>query len=767
MMTTKPATILLVEDDRSMLEGIRDLLTLVDIGYDIDVITAGNGRIGLENIQQQVPDLIISDIMMPELDGFEFLRRVRQNPEWAHIPVIFLTAKGSKQDIHKGRTSGADLYITKPFNSVEFLELVGSQLDRAFQLQASRQQSLAGLKKSILQILNHEFRTPLTYVTAYYEMLADSMNRLQEDENFQEFLRGIQVGCVRLTRLVEDFIQVLEIRTGEMQAHYEENAQLITNLPQLVRQAISDVQESTSHHQVAILYDPPSSCCPPVYGDVEGLRQLFRRLLQNAVKFTASQKRKEGHVYVTTEVVEKQIKIKFVDEGVGFPPRVKDRLFDLFFQYNREVLEQQGAGTGLTIAKALVELHGGQIEAANRVDEKGSVFTVTLPVFEPGQRQALPVPEQEGQRTAKVLVVEDDPHLLVGLQELLEIFDGTYLLSVRTASNGRIGLEALAQQKPDLIISDIMMPEMGGYEFLQKVRQNPDWVQIPFIFLTAKGERDDIHRGRRSGAEEYITKPYDSDELLDLVVTQLDRHFLVQGALNQDFEALKRSILQLITPDFRLPLSTVSEYTAKLVSDMKDVQTDQDLKQSLYGIKDGSKKLSRLVEDLIALAELETGELETAFSLRAQPVRDLGLYLYEAGQAHQLAAEQAGITIQCQLKAEMPQVFSDGVSLQSGLQRLVELAVNYCRKAGYQGKLGLQAKETDSEVHLVVHVPVLVPEADAAAFAGDGDTAVLPDVDPSIRILQGVVALHNGRIQLQSGAAETDIIIALPIYHTA
>lgn len=762
-MAAKAATILLVEDDRSMLEGIRDLLTLAELGYQVEVLTAGNGRLGLEAVQQHPPDLIISDIMMPELDGFELLQRIRQNPEWVHIPVIFLTARGSKQDIHKGRTSGAELYITKPFDSVELVELVRGQLDRAFQLQESRQQSLAGLKKDILQILNHEFRTPLTYVTAYYEMLADSMSHMQEDENFQEFLRGIQVGCVRLTRLVEDLIQVLEIRTGEMKAKVEANARPIANLPQIMQEAITAVQDATPHYQVPIHF-APVPFCPPVFGDADRLRQVFVRLLQNAVKFTFSRKRQQGNVYASLQILDREIQIMVVDEGVGFPPHVKERLFDLFFQHNREVLEQQGAGAGLTIAKAVVELHGGRIAAENRPDNLGSIFTLWLPIYVPGLQRVQTPKTPEVIRAATVLVVEDDVHLLLGLQELLQICEGKYQLTAQIASNGRVGLDMLAQQKPDLIISDIMMPEMGGYEFLAQVRRNPEWVQIPFIFLTAKGERDDIHQGRRSGVEEYITKPYDGDELLDLVVTQLDRHFLVQGALHQDFETLKRDILQLITPDFRLPLSTVSEYSARLVADLAEVKTDQDLKQSLYEIKGGSNKLTRLIEDLITLAELETGEMETAFSLRAGPVRDLGLYLYEAAQTQLAAAEQLGITIQCQLIQEMPYVFSDGVSLQAGLQRLVELLVLYCQQAGYRGPLRLQAVDRKDEAHLIFHAPVSLPQADAVALASDGKTAVSADTSPNIRILRGVVALHNGRIQLQPNATGVDIIIALPAY---
>lgn len=771
-MTRKPATILLVEDDQSMLEGIKDLLSLSDIGYEVEVLTAGNGRIGLEILSQRTPDLIISDIMMPELDGFEFLQRLRQNPNWVLIPVIFLTAKGSKRDVHKGKTSGADLYVTKPFNSVEFIELVSGQLKRAFQLSASRQQSIGRLKKDILQILNHEFRTPLTYVTAYYEMLADSLNHMREEENFQEFLRGIQVGCVRLTRLVEDFIRVLDIRTGEMQSRFQEKARPVPDLDHIIQQAVINVQHNSPHYQIDICYESRGGSLPLVWGDADGLREVFERLLQNAVKFTATRKKTEGRVTVETEVATEQIRIAFIDEGIGFPPHVKDELFDLFFQYNRGVLEQQGAGTGLTIAKSLVDLHGGKIEAENRPNDGGSVFTVWLPVYHPGRKLVNPELNSGSKKQAVVLIVEDDPYLLAGLQELLEIFNGPYKLRVLTANNGRAALDVLTRQTPDLIISDIMMPEMGGYEFLEKVRQNPEWVQVPVIFLTAKGERDDIHRGRRSGVEEYITKPYDSEELLELVVSQLNRYFAFQGALSQDFEELKRSILQLITPAFRLPLSTVSKYSNQLVSEMAGAETDQDLRQSLFGIKEGSSKLYRLVEDLIFLAELETGEAETAFSLRAQPVRDLGIYLYEAGQMHAVQAQRQGIFIHCPLNTDVAQVYSDGVSLQICLQRLVELALNYCANANYQGRLEMQAANVDEEVHLILHLPTLVPAPDAAVLRGYGNTTVSADVDPAIRILKGVVALHNGRIILRehningdAGSNPTaEIIIALPVY---
>ncbi|MCA9927193.1 MAG: response regulator, partial [Anaerolineales bacterium] len=196
-------TILLVEDDLSMLDGIKDLLEMApleaeDMLYHVSVITAYDGFQGLTQAREHSPELIISDIMMPKMTGHEFLHELRQNPDWLQIPFIFLTAKGEKSDYEEGRLKGADLYITKPFDSDAFLEQIKTQLHRSLKLKALQQQHIEDLKKHILQILYHEFRTPLTYVTAYYEMLEDGVDR--PAEVVREYLRGIQAGCIRLTR---------------------------------------------------------------------------------------------------------------------------------------------------------------------------------------------------------------------------------------------------------------------------------------------------------------------------------------------------------------------------------------------------------------------------------------------------------------------------------------------------------------------------------------------------------------------------------------
>jgi signal transduction histidine kinase len=761
----RAATILLVEDDYSMLSGMHDLLEAVDMGYDLQILTANNGQVGLERMAKKTPDLIVSDIMMPQMDGFQFLRRVRENLDWIHIPFIFLTAKGEEREIHQGQTSGANLYIVKPFNSSELLELIESQLNRAFRLQSTHQQHVDSLKKDILQILNHEFRTPLTYVNAYYEMLADGVIQFSVREDFQGYLRGIQAGCIRLTSLVEDLIQVFELRTGEAANNFQLNARAIENAGTLMETAIVNKKAQAEQRSVRLNFQCQPDL-PVIYGQPEALTNVFGRLIDNAIKFS-HKKDVVPEIRITVSASDDEVFFRVADNGAGFPKRIEDQIFELFFQYNRGLLEQQGAGLGLTIASGIVDLHWGRIQVESKEDV-GSVFTIVLPVFS-GDPVSLPAAlTSEGPRQAIVLVVEDDLHLLDGLRELLEISVGKYSFHVSTAANGKLALDRLAGNEPDLIISDIMMPEMNGIDFLRQVRKNPDWVHIPFIFLSARGEQNQIHDGLRSGAEQYITKPYNSDRLLELVTSQLDRHFQMQGALAQDFNTLKRSILELITPDFRLPLSTVSQYSQKLAQDFKGAQNEGDLKESLQGIQASSVRLTRLVEDFIALAELRTGEAGTAYALNAQPIGDIGLLFCEIGSMCQRLDELQELHFHCTAEANLPLLFGDTGMILSSIQRLVEAGVRHFRPPA-DSDVYLSASRVEDEVQFSVRFPISADEQIVRRISNilnsdDIDVFESPHDTPGLIIARDHIRLHDGRIRLRHDNHGATFTIILPVY---
>lgn len=766
---SQSATVLLVEDDESMLNGMHDLLESVEMGFDLTVMTASNGRVGLQRMAEKPPDLIVSDIMMPEMNGYAFLEAVRGNPDWIHIPFIFLTARGEKKEVREGHLSGADLYIIKPFNPTELIELIESQLIKKLRLQDSREEHVDNLKKGILQILNHEFRTPLTYVTAYYEMLADGVSRFASQENFQEYLRGIQTGCVRLTTLVDDLIQVIELRTGEAEQHFEKRAQIVSNLNGILAQAAKMAKAQAADKGVEIRFTAAGTL-PPVFGDPALILDTLNRLIDNGIKFSLGRGVTQRQVSISAASSEGEVRFTVEDKGSGFPERIKSQIFEPFFQYNRELMEQQGAGIGLTIARGLAELHHGRIEVKSVVGE-GSRFDVILPVYN-GESLGSQKPLESTSREpieVTVLIVEDDPHLLEGLKALLEIHTGRYQMNPLTASNGREGLELLWQRQPDLIVSDIMMPVMGGFEFLEQVRLNPDWLQIPFIFLSAKGEQREIHDGLRSGVEGYITKPYDSDELLEYLETQLDRHFQVQGVMVQNFDALKRSILSMVTPDFRLPLSSVSEYSEKLTQGFQDAKTEAELKESLHGIQESSVRLTKLVEDFIALAELKTGEAKEAYNSFAQAIGDLEMIFQEAGNVAQKKAELAKHQIVCFPSEKLPLVFGDSAALTKVIARLAVVGVNQFSLAPGEPIL-FTAAAADASVQLNIEFAVTRKPANLQwmesilTHAGD-DIPETSSYATGLSIAKGHIELHQGKLELSyDPAGKCAFIITLPVY---
>jgi two-component system sensor histidine kinase/response regulator len=380
-------TILVVEDDVALLEGVRDMLELA--GYR--VLTACHGQEALQVLETHPqPDLIISDIMMPRMNGYAFYEAVRARPEWVAIPFIFLTALGEKSDVRLGKQLGADDYIVKPFDEEDLLVAVNAKLRRSAQLQAAQEQQVSSLKHSILTMLNHEFRTPLTLVTSYTEMISESGGKTDTAE-FEEFLRGIRKGSDRLRRLVEDFIFLVELESGEARKVYEWRRTLVTDLPALIEAAVAPYRGIAASRGLGLVVDVPQGL-PPLLADVEYLEDALRRLLDNACKFS-----QQGVIRVTAglrqavptgageaEGQRDWVNIAVSDQGIGIAAEELPRIFEAFYQSNREKLEQQGSGSGLAIVKGIVEMHGGQVEVESQPGV-GSTFTIVLPVA--GQEQ--------------------------------------------------------------------------------------------------------------------------------------------------------------------------------------------------------------------------------------------------------------------------------------------------------------------------------------------------------------------------------------------
>ncbi len=370
------ATVLVVEDDVHLLKGIQDILELD--GYS--VLTADNGVQGLAvlNAQPAPPDLIVSDIMMPRMDGIQFLKEVRREMRWFSIPFIFLTAKGEKSDVHRGMRLGVDDYVVKPYDPADLLVKIESRLERHRSLNALHTTGMASLKREILTILNHEFRTPLTFVVAYADMLNNPGDQKLTEAEILSYIQGISTGADRLRNLIENFILLVELETGEAKQTYDWRKGPIGNLPTLINQARERVKSlDERRHRVSVEIVEP---LPFFIGDIEYVTSAIAHLLSNASKFSDP----GSPVTVGAFAKGDEVVIWVRDQGRGIPANELENIWKSFYQIDRATNEDQGAGAGLAIVKGIAELHGGRAEVESEVG-KGSTFRLYFPSAEPAE----------------------------------------------------------------------------------------------------------------------------------------------------------------------------------------------------------------------------------------------------------------------------------------------------------------------------------------------------------------------------------------------
>ncbi len=370
---SKPVTILLVDDDPGILEGVADLLAL----SKYNVLTATDGHVGLRIMQETTPDLIISDIMMPNMDGYQFFEAVRSRPEWVPIPFIFLTARGQRSDINLGTTLGADYYLVKPFEPEDLMAAIAGRLYRVQTIETALRSDIDNIKQQLITIFSHELRTPLTYIYGYVNLLKEQYGTLDE-ATVQEMLEGIQKGANRLVGLVEDLMLMVRLDSGVVEMEITLRSEPVT-LSHILSGITSNLTSLLERHHATLIIDVPSEV--RIMCIMEYIQIALNRIVNNGIKFSD---RANGRVYITADYHDDDgmLHITVTDNGIGISADQKDLIFERFQQADRKVLEQQGVGLGLAIAHELVTLHNGRITLES-TPGAGASFTMILPALLP------------------------------------------------------------------------------------------------------------------------------------------------------------------------------------------------------------------------------------------------------------------------------------------------------------------------------------------------------------------------------------------------
>lgn len=356
--------ILVIEDEPFIRESIRDVLELE--GYQ--ALTAANGSIGVQLAQKQLPDLILCDVSMPEMDGYEVLETLQQSQATNAIPFVFLTARTTKADLRQGMNLGADDYLAKPCTAMELLNAISSRFDKLSVMRTKSEEQLKSLRDNIAQSLPHELYTPLNGILGFSELLFRDAETLDQVE-IEEIAEAIHTSALRLHHLMKNFLLYSKL---ELIAYSPEQiAQLQTQIlpdPILLIQATAK-QAATQMERLSDLQLLPNagSTTPLITGVKISsiyLQKIVEELINNACKFSTPQ----TPITVQSSYQDQQLLLSISNQGRGMTAEQITSL-GAYMQFDRKHYEQQGSGLGLIIAKRIVELHGGSLQITSIPNE--------------------------------------------------------------------------------------------------------------------------------------------------------------------------------------------------------------------------------------------------------------------------------------------------------------------------------------------------------------------------------------------------------------
>ncbi len=350
-------------------------------GYQ--VLAAFSGEQALRMLEKRIPDLILLDVMMPDMNGFEVCKRIKKIDTLNDIPVIFLSALSEAETKVEGLEAGGVDYVTKPFQEAEVLARVKVHL-RIRHLELERKEHIEKLihhneeKDKLMQIVSHDLRSPLSGIYSLSEILFKG-NEANDVETVREFSELISSTASNLLHLVNDLLDLAKIESGKLQIMPME-----FDIALMIRSCVR-LQKNVALNKGVTLVDVYSSPVILINADEPKLVQVFNNLLSNAIKFTP----KGGTVTVnvgfepTHDNSSSMLRVSIRDTGIGIPPEHLPNVFEKFGKHQRSgTAGEKGTGLGMPIVKRFVELHHGTIQVDSTVGE-GTEFTIMMPVNQP------------------------------------------------------------------------------------------------------------------------------------------------------------------------------------------------------------------------------------------------------------------------------------------------------------------------------------------------------------------------------------------------
>ena len=361
--------ILVLDDEPALLNEVEEWLLL----EGFETVTASNGREGIQKIRDHRPDLVISDVTMPEMSGYALLECLQQEPELAATPFIFLTGHSDKSSMRAGMELGADDYLTKPITHREMLAAIQSRLKRREVITHEIQQEIDELKQRLIRTVNHELKTPLISLSYVQQVIERQLDQLSRDQ-VRDLLQALREGTNRLQHLVQQTVTLAQIDAGEISVETVKANSTPVYLWQIIPMATDNARRNAYRNREGVVTVDQRDPDVALAGDAKLLTQILSELIANALNFSP-----EGaEISITQWKSGGRVWLSILDRGSGMASVDLVKAQQLFEQIGRTVREQQGMGLGLVVAKRIVELHGGELQLGS-VSDKGTQVTLSFP----------------------------------------------------------------------------------------------------------------------------------------------------------------------------------------------------------------------------------------------------------------------------------------------------------------------------------------------------------------------------------------------------
>lgn len=562
--------ILIVEDSRT--QAIRLQFILDAHGYQVTM--AINGVEALNHLKEPLPDLVITDIVMPEMDGYELCRRIKDDPASKEVPVMLLTSLSDPSDVIKGLQCGADNFITKPYKEdflisriksilinremrrtasttlgleiyfggkkytitsdrIQIIDLLFSSFENAVEknqdlenvireLKAT-QEELARAKEAaeeanrakslFLANMSHDIRTPMNGIIGMTDLCLGT--ELTDEQ--KEYLGMVKSSADSLLSLLNDILDFSKMEGGKLELE-----QIDFNLTHTIEETVKNLAFLAHKKGLELSCRIHRDIPVALVGDPGRLRQIIVNLVGNAIKFTGS-----GEVVVEVDLKDERedhavLRVSVADTGIGIPADKQRKIFEAFSQAEESTTRRYGGtGLGLSISKKLVSLMGGEIWVESEPG-KGSVFRFTARFGLTKAHLSQKKISRPGLKGLRVLVVDDHATQRDVLRELFLNWEMT-----PEAVEGRRAIEALEDARVmgrpfSLVVLDVQASDRGGFAIASSIRENPEWGAPRIIMTSSVGIRGDGDRCRRLGIAAYLTKPIRQSDLLDAILTVLE-----------------------------------------------------------------------------------------------------------------------------------------------------------------------------------------------------------------------------------------------------